>query len=148
MSALCGLAAGAVSGWFTLVIASSLSQGLPDPRQKLITWGITAFGFAVGWLVGATVVSRAMRDSERLVLFSGLTAAMGGGIVGAGLALAVLGTYLYTYAQWPSQALDAVLYLLAFPAFGSVGFFIGAVCWSICGMVAGVVLRRAVPRLH
>lgn len=148
MSGIGGLLAGALSGYFTLVIASSLSRGLPDPRQWMASWGLTIFGFVIGYLVGSTVVTRAARSRERLVLFSGLTAAVGGGIVGAGLAMGLLATYLYTYGTWPSQLIDSILYVLAFPAFGSVGFFLGAAVWSICGLLAGAVLRRASPRLH
>ena len=60
----------------------------------------------------------------------------------------MLGAYLDAYAVWPSQLVDQVLFVLAFPAFGMVGFFVGAAGWSVCGLVAGAVLSRAVPRPH
>jgi hypothetical protein len=135
-----------VGGLLTLAVVSSFSQGLPDVRQQVLVWSLTAFGAAIGFLVGSTVVARAMRNQERLVLFSGLTAGVGGGMVGCSLAVSLLGMYLYTYAEWPSDLLDQVLMLLAFPAFGSVGFFVGAGIWAMCGLVAGAVISRLAPR--
>jgi hypothetical protein len=133
---------------FTLEIASSFSQGLPDPQQHLVAWGLTAFAVAIGFLIGSTVGTRAARSRDRLVLFSGLTAGVGGGIVGCGFVVVLLGTYLSAYAQWPSGLVDQVLMILAFPAFGAVGFFTGAATWALCGLIAGAVLTRVPPRPH
>jgi hypothetical protein len=138
--------AGAASGFLTFEIASSLSHGLPDPQQHAVVWALTLFGVAVGFLVGSTVVTRAMRSRDHLLLFSGLTAAIGGGIVGCGLVLVLIAVYLVTYAEWPSGLVDQVLMILAFPAFGAVGFFAGAAGWALCGLIAGAVLIRVPQR--
>jgi hypothetical protein len=146
MSVVSGLVGGLASGLITLEVASSFGQGLPDPQQHIVVWGLTLFGLAIGFLVGSTVATRATRSRDRLVLFSGLTAGIGGGIVGCGLVVVLLGTYLTAYAEWPAGVVDQVLIILAFPAFGAVGFFAGAAAWALCGLLAGAVLTRVPPR--
>ncbi|MGH2441833.1 MAG: hypothetical protein ACRDFX_01550 [Chloroflexota bacterium] len=113
-------------------------------RQSLII-GLVGLALLVGLLVGAAIGRRARRDHFHLRLFAGIASAVGGGIIGSGFAVAITAAYLNTYAQWPDTLKGQMLYALAYPAFGAVGWFAGAAVGLVFGLVVGTVYCVVVP---
>jgi hypothetical protein len=143
-----GLASALSSGLLTLVLVRGFAAGLPSIRQQLVIGILVAFASGVGFLAGSAVLRRALRGESHVALFTMVTAGVAGGIVGLVTTVALLFVYLYTYSGWPSEPIDAVLYVLAFPSLGALAFFLGALLWSAAGFLAGGALSLLTSRLR
>lgn len=131
-------AAAAVAVWW---LAQTSARNLPGATGEIVPVALALFTVLVGFLVGAAIGSRARRYPHRIALFSMVASGFGGAIIGAALALAITGAYLASYGTWPDDTLGRVLFVLAFPAFGGLGWFAGAAAGSIVGLTGGAILR-------
>jgi hypothetical protein len=142
LGAICGAAFGIICTWG---MAGIWAPSLPSAAQHLGLSIVTVTAAAVGALSGGAIAGRAGRQRAHLALFSGLAAGTAGGILGCVLGLVILISYLSSYAGWPADRGDQILMLLAFPAFGALGFLLGAGVAGLLGFLAGSVLRLAAP---
>lgn len=118
---------------------------LPVFPRLVVTLVLLAVALMVGFLAGASIFRRAMRERMHLVPFSALAVAMAGGLIGLSQALGLTIAYLSNYASWPEDRLDQVLVLLSYPVFGALGFVVGALVGVLIGTVLGAMLRVVSP---
>jgi hypothetical protein len=128
------------------LVSGVWETSLPGATRQLSLFVVLAAAAAVGALYGAAIAGRIRRQPENLALFSGLAAGTAGGIFGCVLALVVLGSYVFTFSGWPADHGDQILLLLAFPAFGALGFLLGAGVAGLLGLFTGTVLRLIASR--
>jgi hypothetical protein len=136
-------AAGAALVMWALVYLAS--QGLPQGSRTLVLWPAVTVAALVGFLAGGTTVRRAQTVPDQIGLFSALAGAVAGGVIGLVAAVGLTAAYLSSYATWPASVTDDVLLIIAYPAFGLTGFFVGAIAGVVCGALAGLVLRIVTP---
>jgi hypothetical protein len=138
---LIGGALGAGAGIGVWWLAEMSAGNLPEPERTMMPVVLALFSVLVGFMVGAAIGQRASRYPQRITLFAIVASGFGGAIIGAAVALTVTGAYLAAYGTWPDDSLGQVLFVLAFPAFGGVGWFLGAAAGSIVGLTGGAILR-------
>ena len=134
-------ALGASTGLGIWWVAQKSAGNLPEPAKVLMPVSLALFTVLVGFLVGAAIGRRASRRPDQIALFSTIASAFGGALIGASLALAVTGAYLASYGSWPEDTAGRILFVLAFPAFGGLGWFAGAAAGSVVGLTGGAILR-------
>jgi hypothetical protein len=134
-------AVGATAAVAVWLLAQLAAHNLPPDSRAAVPVALAGLTLIVGFLVGATVGRRSMRAPERLPLFALLAGGFGGAIVGAGVAIALTGAYLAAYGTWPEDTLGRVFFVLAFPAFGGLGWFAGGLAGSVIGLTGGSILR-------
>jgi hypothetical protein len=135
-----GGAVGASAGVGVWWIAQMASRNLPATSRVLVPVALAVFTVFIGFLVGAAIGRRASRYPERIALFSTVATGFGGAIIGAALAVTIASAYLASYGNWPEDTLGRVLFVLALPAFGGLGWFAGATVGSIVGLTGGTIL--------
>jgi len=134
---LVGASAGVGVWWLARVSAANL----PAPGRDMLPVALALFTFCVGFMVGAAIGRRAARHPERVALFSTVASGFGGAVIGASIAIGLTAAYLAAYGTWPEDLPGRILLVLAFPALGGVGWFIGAAAGSLIGLTGGALLR-------
>ena len=145
MSFIAGFLVALASASLTWQIAARTVANLPTSLAGVLLLGLVAIAALVGFLAGSAVCRRARRSREHLSLFGALAFGVAGGIVGGTYAVAITAAYMHTYSPWPQSAMDVILVILAYPAFGALGFAVGSACAAVCGLCAAGLLGFAAP---
>lgn len=141
MSSFFGLIVGLASACLTWLVLQPLTAQLPS-EQRVVSLAV-AVGVAVlaGFLAGGAIVRRAVRRKGRIVLFTGLASAVAGGIMGSCTAVVLTAAYLVSYGHPPADLSGRIIYVLAVPASGGLGWFVGAALGLLVGLTGGALLR-------
>lgn len=145
MWSLGGVLGAGGSGVLVWLLVTRAAANLPPGLSIPMVIVLTALGLCVGFLGGSAVSRRAGKSRHDLVLYSCVTGAFCGGLIGAFLVLAVTAGYLTTYAGWPTLSLDGVLMAVAYPLFALSGAGLGALCGAALGLAGGGLLRVLSP---
>lgn len=70
---------------------------------------------------------------------------LGGGVLGATVGLLLTAAYLASFGSWPPDIEGEVLFVLAFPAFSALGWFLGFAVGCLAGGVGGSILAILLP---
>lgn len=120
-------------------------QNLPGAKGALALAAVLVVAALGGFLAGSAIVLRARRRRDHLVPFSCLAGGVCGGLVGCAYAVTITAAYLSSYSSWPQDRLDQIFVLLSYPAFGALGFWMGALVGLLLGLLAGGTLRLVAP---
>lgn len=127
------------------VAMRSAAGNLAEFTANALAALLAVFSGLIAFLVAVAVLRRAGKSTEMLTSFSWVAGALGGGLIGAACGLALTTAYLTAYASWPGDLLDQILFVLAFPAFGALGFLVGACVGSLAGLISAGLLRVLAP---
>lgn len=134
--AVSGVVAG-VAMWLATILGTANLH--PSERLAvqliLVSWSVLC-----GLTTGMVVRRRQGRPDE--VLFGVTAGAVGGGLCGAAYAVVIGVTYVATYGGSPVDVTDAIVLALSFPVFAALGALVGTVPGSLCGLCAGLLMRR------
>jgi hypothetical protein len=144
MSTVTGIISAA--GWAAVMLLLLLraDQNLPATTGRLVEVVVLAVAITAGFLTGSTIARRARRARDHFGLFSALTGAIGGGLIGGTCLVALDASYLSAYASWPQSRVDDILLLASYPALGALGFALGALWGTLGGIVLGTLVRAVV----
>jgi len=130
----------------TLVAWKLTSAGLQNAHwTETVICLYVAVGAAAGssFLAGCAIFRRAAYTREHLCVFSALSGGLVGGFIGSAYAVTLTVAYVASYVDWPDDRFDQVLLLLSYPAFGGLGFCLGAAVGVVLGLAAGWLLKMA-----
>jgi predicted PurR-regulated permease PerM len=145
MCVLGGILGASLTSFAAWALAGVGTHNLPAPKGFLSLIVVLVVAAAAGFLAGAAIVRRAGRTRDHLALFSCLAGGTCGGLVGCAYAVTLTAAYLSSYSTWPGDRLDQILVVLSYPAFGGVGFWMGALVGLFLGLVVGGMLKIVAP---